>query len=92
MHLGVCCTRGIVQVAAGVCADGFRYDYVDKITPLPNLHYLEANGVRAEWMQPIFPSKTFPNHYTLVTGLYAESHGIVAKCVQCAAVSCDSTG
>lgn len=30
-------------------------------------------------MRPIFPSKTFPNHYTLVTGLYAESHGLVGN-------------
>jgi hypothetical protein len=30
-------------------------------------------------MQPIFPSETFPNHYTLATGLYAESHGILNK-------------
>ena len=36
-------------------------------------------GVRAEWMTPSFPSKTFPNHYTIVTGLYPEHHGIVAN-------------
>ena len=36
-------------------------------------------GVKARSLKPIFPSKTFPNHYTLVTGLYAESHGIIGN-------------
>ncbi len=34
-------------------------------------------GVRAKWMTPSFPTKTFPNHYTIVTGLYPQNHGIV---------------
>ena len=53
--------------------------YLHDIAPLPNLDALRDRGVTAEWMQPAFPSKTFPNHYTLVTGLYPESHGIVSK-------------
>lgn len=40
---------------------------------------LANEGIEAAYMVPIFPSKTFPNHYTLVTGLYAESHGIVSN-------------
>lgn len=58
--------------------DGFRYDYIDR----PNarrLRAMAANGVRAERLVPSFPSKTFPNHYTLVTGLTPEHHGIVAN-------------
>lgn len=35
--------------------------------------------MKAESLKPIFPSKTFPNHYTIVTGLYAESHGIIGN-------------
>jgi predicted AlkP superfamily pyrophosphatase or phosphodiesterase len=58
--------------------DGFRNDYIDK-TETPNLHRLTNNGVRAEGMIPAFPSKTFPNHYTIVTGLYPARHGIVAN-------------
>ncbi len=61
-----------------VSFDGFRWDYPEK-TETPNLDLLEAEGVRAEGLIPVFPSKTFPNHYTLVTGLYAEHHGIVAN-------------
>jgi ectonucleotide pyrophosphatase/phosphodiesterase family protein 5 len=59
-----------------VSIDGFRWDYLNRgITP--NLSALAAGGVRAERMLPSFPSITFPNHYTLVTGLYPDHHGIV---------------
>lgn len=56
--------------------DGFRYDYLDKYQP-PTLNQLAKNGVRAKWMIPSFPTKTFPNHYTVATGLYPSNHGIV---------------
>lgn len=59
-----------------ISLDGFRYDYVDKFKT-PTLNRLAANGVRAKWMIPSFPTKTFPNHYTIVTGLYPAHHGIV---------------
>jgi len=55
--------------------DGFRWDYIDK-TDTPNLDRLVKNGVKAEALIPAFPTKTFPNHYTIVTGLYPENHGI----------------
>lgn len=58
--------------------DGFRWDYMDK-TDTPNLHRLAKDGVRAKRMLPSFPSKTFPNHYTIVTGLYPAKHGIVSN-------------
>lgn len=56
--------------------DGFRHDYFAR-TDTPNLDSMRSIGVSASNMRPIYPSSTFPNHYTLVTGLYAESHGIV---------------
>ncbi|HRR09338.1 MAG TPA: ectonucleotide pyrophosphatase/phosphodiesterase [Rhodothermales bacterium] len=59
-----------------ISLDGFRSDYWQK-TETPALRQLVASGVRAEWMTPSFPSKTFPNHYTLVTGLYPDHHGII---------------
>lgn len=59
-----------------ISLDGFRADYLDK-TDAPNLRRLAREGVRAAWMNPSFPSKTFPNHYTLVTGLYPDHHGLV---------------
>lgn len=59
-----------------ISLDGFRYDYLDKYSP-PTLNSLAKNGVRAKWMIPSFPTKTFPNHYTIATGLYPEHHGII---------------
>lgn len=59
-----------------ISADGFRYDYADKYHAV-NLLALAASGVKAEAMVPSFPSVTFPNHYTLVTGLYPSHHGLV---------------
>jgi predicted AlkP superfamily pyrophosphatase or phosphodiesterase len=59
-----------------VSLDGFRYDYLEKYKPT-NLNQLARAGVRAKWMVPSFPSKTFPNHYTIATGLYPQNHGIV---------------
>ena len=61
-----------------VSFDGWRWDYFDRAST-PNLHALAARGVRAEGLIPSFPSKTFPNHYTIVTGLYPEHHGIISN-------------
>ena len=58
--------------------DGFRWDYLER-HHAPTLQQLARDGTRVTRMQPSFPSKTFPNHYTLVTGLRPESHGIVAN-------------
>ncbi len=58
--------------------DGFRNDYIEK-AGTPNLHRLVNNGVAAKGMIPSFPSKTFPNHYSIVTGLYPAHHGVVAN-------------
>ena len=59
-----------------ISADGFRYDYAKKYGAT-NLLQLSDEGVRAESMIPSYPSLTFPNHYTIVTGLYPSHHGIV---------------
>lgn len=59
-----------------VSFDGFRYDYVQNFNP-PHFKQFIAKGSQAEAMIPSFPSKTFPNHYTLVTGLNPGNHGLV---------------
>jgi alkaline phosphatase D len=60
-----------------VSLDGFRYDYPEE-HGAPNLLALAAHGARArDGMMPSYPSLTFPNHWTLVTGLLPEHHGIV---------------
>ena len=61
-----------------VSIDGMRWDYI-KRHKASYLSSLAETGFSAEKLQPIFPSKTFPNHYTIVTGLYAEEHGIVGN-------------
>lgn len=60
--------------------DGWRWDYMAR-THVPNLQELAFRGVRAEALIPVFPTKTFPNHYTIVTGLYPENHGIVSNVI-----------
>lgn len=61
-----------------ISIDGFRADYLDK-HPSPTLSLLANEGVRAKWMTPAFPSLTFPNHYTIATGLYPDNHGITGN-------------
>ena len=58
--------------------DGFKPEYLDRFD-LPNFRLATERGVRARRMMPVFPSLTFPNHYSLVTGLYVERHGIVSN-------------
>ncbi len=58
--------------------DGFRSDYIERVET-PHLDRVIAGGVRAEGLIPPFPSKTFPGHYTLVTGLYPGHHGIISN-------------
>lgn len=59
-----------------ISIDGFRYDYAEKYKA-DQLLQLSGAGVRATAMQPSFPSLTFPNHYSLATGLYPAHHGLV---------------
>ncbi|HSE28423.1 MAG TPA: ectonucleotide pyrophosphatase/phosphodiesterase [Gemmatimonadales bacterium] len=61
-----------------VSLDGFRWDYVDR-APARTLRALARRGVRAEGLVPAFPSKTFTNHYTLVTGLGPGRSGMLAN-------------
>jgi len=79
--VAIACTGGAPVPAMGggtvvlISIDGFRYDYLDRY-PSPNLHRIIAAGVRAP-LVPVFPTKTFPNHYSIVTGLFPEHHGVV---------------
>ena len=60
--------------------DGFRWDYLQRVgrTRAPNFYRLIDNGVHPKYINNAFVTKTFPNHWTMVTGLYEESHGIVS--------------
>lgn len=59
-----------------VSFDGMRYDLVDRAVT-PNFDRVIRNGVRASGLISSYPSKTFPNHYSIATGLYPAHHGIV---------------
>lgn len=63
--------------------DGFRYDYLETVRKrsklTPNFDEFIRNGVRAKWMKNVFVTKTFPNHFSIATGLYEETHGIVGN-------------
>jgi alkaline phosphatase D len=61
-----------------VSLDAFRHDYLDRYR-LPALERIAAAGIRAEALVPPFPSKTFPSHYTIATGLYPGHHGIIGN-------------
>jgi predicted AlkP superfamily pyrophosphatase or phosphodiesterase len=60
--------------------DGFRWDYPD-LYNLPNFNSLIQRGVRVEYIENNFATVTFPLHFTIVTGLYEETHGIVANTI-----------
>ncbi|RIW13765.1 alkaline phosphatase family protein [Algoriphagus lacus] len=59
-----------------ISLDGFRYDYVERFQP-ENLTRFIADGTAAKGLIPSFPSKTFPNHYTIATGMLPDHHGLV---------------
>ena len=59
-----------------ISIDGYRFDYIERGLS-PTLEMLAKTGVQAASMQPSFPSLTFPNHYTIVTGLRPDHQGIV---------------
>ena len=84
----------IIAVALGACNDksqpnqpnpvllisfdGFRHDYLS-MAETPNFDEFIAKGVKADGLIPVFPTKTFPNHYTIATGLYAENSGLIGN-------------
>ena len=59
-----------------ISLDGFRYDYAEKYGAA-NLEKLGQSGVSTAALIPVYPTLTFPNHYSIATGLYPEHHGIV---------------
>lgn len=61
-----------------VSIDGFRWDYQD-LVDTPALDEIAASGVRAESMLPVFPTLTFPNHYSIATGLYPANHKLIGN-------------
>ena len=67
---------GPVVILIGL--DGYHPSYLSR-PPSRHLRELARQGVQARWMTPVFPSLTFPNFYSIATGLYPEHHGIVSN-------------
>ena len=61
-----------------VSFDGFRAEYLDWYYT-PNFDRLAQQGVKAKSMKPVFITETFPNHYSIATGMYADHHGLIAN-------------
>lgn len=72
------CNEDAKQRVLLISLDGFRWDYRTRFDT-PALDELAAAGVSAQKLQPAFPTKTFPNHFTLVTGLVPDHHGMVSN-------------
>jgi predicted AlkP superfamily pyrophosphatase or phosphodiesterase len=71
-------TQSPLPIVILISIDGWRWDYIDRFEP-PVLSRMAVSGVKSAGLIPIFPSKTFPNHYTVVTGLHAARHGITSN-------------
>ena len=63
-----------------ISVDGLRASYLNE-TDSPHILELAHNGVIAKYLEPVFPSKTFPNHYSIITGLYPAKHGIISNSI-----------
>lgn len=85
LSLGVTCTdrknaTGTEDrpIVIQVSLDGFRADYIQKLNP-PNLKKIIKDGIYSPGMIPSYPTHTYPNHFTLVTGRRPANHGIVSN-------------
>ncbi|XP_057184747.1 ectonucleotide pyrophosphatase/phosphodiesterase family member 2 isoform X1 [Triplophysa rosa] len=75
------CPAGFVRPPVILLSiDGFRASFMKRgSTVIPNIEKLRSCGTHAPYMRPMYPTKTYPNLYTITTGLYPESHGIVGN-------------
>ena len=72
------CGRKSQQRVVLVSLDGFRWDYKNYTHyRMDNLQKMIANGVTVDYVRNVFPTVTYPNHQSMVTGLYPEHHGII---------------
>ena len=82
-YMKLCSMHSTNSLLLVVSFDGFRWDYLDNMREheidTPNFDRLVTSGVKAEYVKPIFPPKTFPAHFSIATGLHAESHGVVGN-------------
>lgn len=61
-----------------VSYDAFRYNFFDTKL-VPNMERLKNVGTHSDYLVNVFPTKTFPNHHSIATGLYPEVHGVIGN-------------
>jgi len=71
-------TYKVKSIVILISLDGFRWDYLSR-TATNNFDAIVGSGVKAKSLIPVFPTTTFPNHLSIITGLYPENHGIVSN-------------
>ena len=76
--LAACSKKEQTPYLLMISFDGFRHDYMQKYDT-PNFDRLAEKGIVSEGLVPIFPANTFPNHYSIITGMYAGNHGLIAN-------------
>ncbi|XP_033829971.1 glycerophosphocholine cholinephosphodiesterase ENPP6 isoform X1 [Periophthalmus magnuspinnatus] len=67
---GGCASRPLLVILI----DGFRYDYMDALDTLPGFRELQRRGVTVDYLTPDFPSLSYPNYYSLMTGRHCDTH------------------
>ncbi len=77
-YLSVNLIAGTSKYVILISFDGFRWDYLNRGIS-PNLEKLRNEGISTLSLRPAFPTKTFPNHISLITGMYVENHGIISN-------------
>ncbi|KAI9281459.1 alkaline-phosphatase-like protein [Sporodiniella umbellata] len=71
-------THSFASTVILISLDGFRPDFLER-NLTPHINRLSNNGIKAKYIHPAFPPTAYPNHWTLMTGLYPETHGIVGN-------------
>lgn len=62
-----------------ISVDGFRFDFLQRFSnqDIPNFRYFTEHGASVKYVKNVFPSVTYPNHMSIISGLYPENHGVV---------------
>lgn len=80
VSLLLCCFTSSIAFAKTplvlLSIDGFAQRYITQYKPKTLLKLIEQ-GTSAKALLPVYPSKTFPNHLSIITGRYPINHGIV---------------
>lgn len=89
LRLGIVGAASTFPTILIVSMDAFRPDYVEDCWT-PTIARLRSAGVHAPYMRNVFPTKTFPNHHSIATGVYPEVHGVLDSTVYTSKDGCSN--